>query len=47
MALVLSVALLAGCAVTAPATMPTPDNYQGLADWAVAKLGKYRGRVMV
>jgi hypothetical protein len=46
-ALVLGMALLAGCAVTAPATMPTPDDYQGLADWAVAKLAKYRGRAVI
>ena len=39
--------MLTGCAVTAPATLPASDDYQGLADFAVAKLGRYRGRVMV
>lgn len=46
MALVLALAL-GGCAVTAPATPPAPGDWQGMADQAVAALGKYRGRVMI
>lgn len=38
---------LTGCAVTAPATPPAPGDWQGMADQAVAALGKYRGRATV